>query len=754
MATHAVVVRPAAARRLAGVFFLAGSAAAAANAIAAGLSGGDVAPFVIAGACTALLGVCALLAPWDRWNERATLSLLPPGLAVLAFANYESEAPYVAGVFFVVIGMWIGLCHRRYTTVAFAPILALGFALPLYLAPHFGSLGIATVIVTFVSVFAGELLALLRGQLERAQHELLGARERRFGALVQGSSDTAIIFDGEGAITYASPGVQATFGYDPADIERMTVLEFMTNFVDQAPRSDWSTLLDETTVSAARDGVTETRVRHRDGHWIDVESIGQDRTADPDIRGFVYNIRDISVRKQLERRLHQQAYFDELTGLPNRVQCLARVARRLDAREPVSVLFLGLDGFKAINDSAGHAVGDELLREVATRLQNAIGKDAVLSRFGGDEFAIVVPTDDAKQAFSMAEELASSLMQPFRIGPRTISIAASFGVATDAGMGLTAENLVRAADTAMYVAKASATVQIARYEPAMREGLIARLKTETELRDAVDRREFVLHYQPIIDLKTGIPTGFEALIRWRHPRTGLLPPASFIDVAESSGLIVPIGRWVIEQACHDAKEWQRAGHTSLTVAINVSARQFQDPELIRDIRAALDHTELEPRLLKIEVTESVLVDDKQSALDRLEELSAIGVQLALDDFGTGYSSLSYLQALPFDILKVDKSFVDHITSRPRDLALIRTINQLGHDLNLKTLAEGIETAEQDDAVRMLGIDFGQGFLYARPFPLEALDGYLARFSWLRSPTSCPAVQIEPSGADLRVRGGR
>jgi len=299
---------------------------------------------------------------------------------------------------------------------------------------------------------------------------------------------------------------------------------------------------------------------------------------------------------------------------------------------------------------------------------------------------------------------------------------------------------VRAADTAMYVAKASPNQRPALYEPAMRERLVARLAIETDLREALDRREFVLHFQPIVDLSTGLPCAAEALVRWQHPTKGLLYPGVFIEIAETTGLIVALGRWVLDEACRRAAMWQRPGHP-VKVGVNVSARQFEDHDLLRDIRDALERHRLDPKLLKIEVTESVLAGDVDDTIARLDELRSIGVMLALDDFGTGYSSLSYLQRLPFDMLKIDKSFIDHI-DRPRDLAIARTINQLGHDLELTTLAEGIETAEQEQRVRDLGVDYVQGYYYARPLTTSALAAYLnEQFTGRRDPTGSSDLAV-------------
>jgi diguanylate cyclase (GGDEF)-like protein/PAS domain S-box-containing protein len=706
-------VGPALAGRLAGGVLLAGCLAAMSNAYLGPSS--RTAGSVVVAVALAALAVFGWFAPWERWGRRSTLFLLIPGLAFVGAVNHAGREPYLAGVYVVVIGAWIGLGHGRFVTLASAPVLALGFWLPLALA-HRPGLGFATVGVTVVTVTVGEALAYLRSRLERARHDLSDAKARRFTPLVQRASEVTIVSDADGGIRHLSPGAEETFGFTPEAFVGRSLTDFITNNVDLAAGDDWPSLLGRATA-------TETRVKHRDGQWIDVEVIGQDRTDDPDIHGFVLNIREIRAQKQLERRLQRQAYFDDLTGLPNRASFLRDLGARLAVQQEVSVLFIDLEGLEAINDTAGPDVGDVLLRLVADRLAGLFGEPAVVARFGGDEFAVSLPANDRDGAAALAADAVTVLGDPFRIGVRTFSVSANVGIAIADGEARSSEDLVRAADTAMYVAKNSAAEQIAVYEPAMRERLVARLAIETDLREAIDRREFVLYFQPIVDLTTGLPCAAEALVRWQHPTKGLVPPGVFIEIAETTGLVVPLGRWVIDDACRRAARWQRPGHP-VSVGVNVSARQFQDQDLLRDIRDALDRHGLDPKLLKIEVTESVLAGDLDATLARLDELHAIGVMLALDDFGTGYSSLSYLQQLPFDMLKIDKSFIDHIARRPRDQALARTINQLGHDLELVTLAEGIETAEQEQLIRELGVDFAQGYYYSRPLTASGLAAYL------------------------------
>ncbi len=684
-------------------------------------------------AAGAAAGTFALIAPWERWSVRAPLWLLVPGLASLSYASLLDPEPYVLTLSLVVIAVWSGLFQPRFTLLWLSPVLAATFYIPLRHSDRLDVPLVATAVVIGVAVVVGESIAVLRLRLDRAQQELLAGKERRTAALVQRSGDTVIVFDEAGLITYVSPAAALTFGYDPAEMEGQSVLEFMVDRVDQQQRPDWASLWTEAAVSTANEEVVQTRVRHADGHWVEVETIGQDHSADPDVRGFVYTIRDVSARRQLERKLEQQAFFDDLTGLPNRVQLVTHLTAELQRGTALAVLFIDLDGFKAINDSAGHDVGDELLRVVARRLQAALdGHGHLLARLGGDEFVVALPTSDPELADGTARRILDAVEDPIQLGPRTVAITASIGVAIDAA-GESAEDLIRAADTAMYVAKSNVMDRVAAYQPAMRIDLVRRLRTETELREAIESGQLRIHYQPLVTLATGRPHGAEALVRWQHPDRGLLGPVEFIDVAELSGLIVPLGRWVLEEACRTAADWQRLTDESKKVAVNVSPRQFLDARLVDDIADALDLSRLDPSLLKIEVTESVLVGDTDTALLRLRQIRDLGVVLALDDFGTGYSSLSYLQTFPFDVLKIDKSFVDHIESRPSDLALVRTINQLGHDLGLATLAEGVETEGQRRLLEEIGVDHGQGFHFARPLPADEIGHLFQQTSPLAHP---------------------
>ena len=707
-----------------------------------------------------LLGAAAMVMPWNRWGPRSTMVLLPAVLLLIGFGNYANPDPYTADIFFVVVAMWAGLCQGRGVTLAFAPLIAAAYWWPLSLRDPLPTLPIATVVVTAVSVMVGEALALMRSRLDEAQVRLIDSKERRFATLVQRSSDVTLIFDDHGVISYVSSAMYDTFGHRPEALLGFTLADFADTQVRGIDERTVRLLMDP--ASSQGDGedtfgeVVELDVRHADGHWVHVEAVAQDRYQDPDICGVVVHIRDVHERRLLEQELHRQAYHDDLTGLPNRTRFREEVAESLAAGAAPSVVFLDLDGFKAVNDTAGHAAGDELLQHVAERLVSAVGDEAVVARLGGDEFALLV--HDAELTDSVVGRALTSLNTPLQIGPSQVQVSASAGVATsarartvpdhpaapagraavDTTSRADAATLIRDADTAMYVAKSSRPTVAVHYRPEMREQLLARLNTESELRAGLERGEFVVHYQPKVHVRTGVVHGAEALVRWRHPELGLVGPSRFIDVAESSGMIVRLGAEVLEMACSDAASWQDVpGGARRSVSVNMSPRQFQEPGLVPLVRGALERSGLDPTLLTLEVTESLLMRDIDVVSATLQRLRDLGVSLALDDFGTGYSSLSYLQRLPFDMLKIDRSFLEHATTRPGDLSLVQTINRLGHDLGLRTLAEGIETPAQAQLVANIGCDLAQGYLYSAPVSLDEMNE-----RWTtRWPTPRSALQV-------------
>ncbi len=442
-------------------------------------------------------------------------------------------------------------------------------------------------------------------------------------------------------------------------------------------------------------------------------------------------VTDITSRKEAELGLRRLAHSDSLTGLANRLHLANRIDDAVEQlhvgpteSDGIALLLLDLDGFKAVNDSFGHALGDELLTMVARRLRGSLRPNDVGARLGGDEFAVLLEGVDHEQALAAAHRVLAAISTPFVLSRSTVAISASIGLvhATDAR---DSQDLMRDADVAMYRAKADGKSRVVSFERSMQDRVIGRLQLETELRRSVDQGDFVLHYQPLIDLDTLSVVGVEALIRWQHPTRGLLAPAEFIDVAEDTGLIVPIGRWVIDQATHDAAGWQVSSGLPLSIAVNLSPRQLHDPELVQCTAEALANAGLAPETLIIEITENLLLKDTELARARLAELRALGVKVAVDDFGTGYSSLAYLDQYPVDILKIDRSFVDPLGGNARSAALVRSIIDMASALDIDAIAEGVEDAGQLATLQSLGCRLAQGFFFARPRPAVDIAGLLA-----------------------------
>jgi diguanylate cyclase (GGDEF)-like protein/PAS domain S-box-containing protein len=559
----------------------------------------------------------------------------------------------------------------------------------------------------------------------------LSASEQRFHALVQHSSDVVTVVDSDAVVLYQSESVGRVFGYSAPALTGRT----LTKFLDPQSSARMAEALRAVAGRPYGSTVLELTVPHRDGRRRQAEMTVTNLLDDPSVGGLVLNTRDISERKELQDQLVHEAFHDALTQLANRAlfhEMAAEALQRHEQRNAVTVLFLDLDGFKEVNDSLGHAAGDQLLVQVADRLRTAVRAGDTVARFGGDEFAVLVESPSVLEAEAIAERVVAAMDQPFLLDERDIHIGASVGLACGGGdhtAAIGAEQLMRDADLAMYRAKSLGGGAWAAYDPQMHSGLVARLELEADLRHALQRDEISLHYQPTIDLADGQIVGFEALARWHHPTRGLVSPADFIPVAEATGLIVALGRWVLTEACRQAVAWGAGGDApSLKMAVNVSVRQFDRADLPAVVAAVLAETGMPAGQLCLEMTESVLMTDTEENLAQLMRLKALGVQLAIDDFGTGYSSLAYLRRFPVDTIKIDRSFVERLGEDGDESALARTIVQLGQSLGMSTVAEGIEQLGQLTALRRMGCELAQGFYFSRPVPATEAGQLLAESS--------------------------
>jgi diguanylate cyclase (GGDEF)-like protein/PAS domain S-box-containing protein len=541
-------------------------------------------------------------------------------------------------------------------------------------------------------------------------------------ATVTSSPAALVVLDNEARVQLWNPAAEEMFGWSATEV--------MGETAPHVPSERRASLYRTLERLAAGEHVIEDEIRSdRDGtpRYVTVSSAAV-RDTDGEVKGFLAVTQDISQRVEMENQLRQLAHSDPLTGLANRVLLTDRidaaVSRPTRGASQLALLLLDLDGFKAVNDSFGHATGDELLVAVAGRLASCLRSDDVAARLGGDEFAVLLETRDDEEAVRVAERVLATLSAPYSLSRGQTVVTASIGVAY-ATTDRSTQDLLRDADVAMYMAKAEGKNRMVVFQPAMQERVAARLQLETELRRAVELGQFVLHYQPIVNLETARIVGVEALVRWMHPERGLLLPAEFISVAEDTGLIVPLGAWVLTQACAQAAEWQSEdANRLLSIAINLSPRQLKDPQLLDVVSTALAAAGLSPNALTIEITEELLIDDDALTRMRLVQLRGLGIRVAVDDFGTGYSSLAYLREFPLDVLKVDRSFVSPLAEDTRAASLVRSIIELANALDMDTVAEGVETAEQARLLTEFGCRVAQGYFFAEPQPARGIERVL------------------------------
>jgi diguanylate cyclase (GGDEF)-like protein/PAS domain S-box-containing protein len=554
--------------------------------------------------------------------------------------------------------------------------------------------------------------------------EALALHEARFRALVQHSTDVMAVMAADTTITYVSPSITTQLGYEPEEIEGTSILDYIHPLDLPRVVGRFQRIIDR-----AEESLTlETRLRHKDGSWRHYELVHGALHDDPAVKGIVVNGRDVTERVEGEQRLERLAVEDPVTGLPNRALLLDRVGQHIraetGAREPLAAIVIDLDHFHLINDSHGHAFGDDVLIEVGRRLLSRCGPRDTAARLAADTFVVVRPgvsLPDVAEAF--ARRLLEAVASPMQVGTTTVTVTACAGIALDTGPYHLAEDLIGDADAAKYGAKASGPNAVELYVEAHRSQARERLQTEQELRHAIGSGQLRVHYQPVISLEDGGLSGVEALVRWQHPERGLVAPVTFVPLAEETGLIVPLGEFVLRDACRQAAAWARNG-IELQISVNLSPRQLYDRDFASTLSTVLEETGHPAERLTLEVTESVLVDDAVVVNRALDALTDLGVSLAIDDFGTGYSSLVSLRRLPVDTLKIDRSFVAGLGRDEEDEAIVDAVVHLGKALGLRIVAEGVETEEQRDLLRARGCDEVQGFLYQRPVPAEELGEWV------------------------------
>jgi diguanylate cyclase (GGDEF)-like protein/PAS domain S-box-containing protein len=587
---------------------------------------------------------------------------------------------------------------------------------------------------------SGEIRALtvafnrLTGRLREREDALIETM-RSYQLITENSTDLITKHRPDGTITFASPVSQSVLGFDPGALVGHSLLELVHPEDYEVVRVAMGV--------AVQDKSPPTvvyRARHVDQHYVWFETTlrlmqGSDGEETPEVLCIS---RDVSERKRMDDRLHDLARTDHLTNIPNRVLLAERFAGGLaQARREgslLAMLMVDVDRFKNINDSLGHGTGDALLKVVATRLRSCIRECDTLARWGGDEFAVLLPgLHDSDMAVAVAQRCLAAIKQPLMLEGLTLHVTASIGIRLSADSRPEAEMLLRDADVAMYRAKARGGDCLVVYTADMSEGAKSRLSMENALFHAIERDELLLHYQPLISARTGRLAGAEALIRWKHPERGLVSPGEFIPIAEETGLIGPIGEWVLRTACKQMKAWYAKGLPKIAVSVNVSSRQFRQESLASTVQAALAETGFDPKLLELELTESLLMDEVERSKTILAELKALGVSIALDDFGTGYSSLSYLKGFQLDTLKIDRAFTSELMTSETNASIVRATIGLAKGLHLRSVAEGVETRAQADFLARHGCDVLQGFLFARPMEPDAFLSFaLASHTYLLS----------------------
>jgi diguanylate cyclase (GGDEF)-like protein/PAS domain S-box-containing protein len=666
-------------------------------------------------------------------------------LCVMGFTQYVVNSGLVAAGVALKTGQPVWQTWRKYylwTSITyFVGAAAAGLIVKLIEVAGFAAFIAAAPIITVVYLTYQTYLSNIES-VERHVAALQESEERFRSAFDYAAIGMALVSN-EGRWLQVNRSLCEILGYTEAELLGMS-------FQDVTHPDDRSAVLERVEQLLAGKIAayqTEKRYLHRDGHevWM---FLNVSRVGDAEARSarLIFQMQDITNRKRAEEQLLHDALHDTLTGLPNRALFTDRLkltlarAKRLGAHQ-FAVLFLDLDRFKVINDSLGHMIGDQLLVGIARRLETCLRPGDTVARLGGDEFTILLEDiEDVQVAVAVAKRVEKELSLPFNLGGHEVFTTVSIGIAPSTTGYERPDDILRDADTAMYRAKSLGKSRHEVFNPAMHTNAVNLLHLETDLRRALERQEFAVHYQPIVSLETGRVEGFEALLRWRHARHGMISPAEFIPVAEETGLILPIGQWALQEACRQLREWQEQfPHArELYVSVNLSGRQFSNPELPEQIAHALRTTELEPRSMKLEITESVVMENIETAIEMLDQLRSLGVESSIDDFGTGYSSLSYLHRFSSSTLKVDRSFVSRMTQHNENVEIVRTILLLARNLGMKVIAEGVETEDQLALLRALSCDSAQGYLFYKPANATNITNLLSDTQG--RPLAAPAAQ--------------
>jgi diguanylate cyclase (GGDEF)-like protein/PAS domain S-box-containing protein len=567
------------------------------------------------------------------------------------------------------------------------------------------------------------------------------AAERRYRALVQHSNECILVVDEQLRVVQASDAVERIFGVSPEVASSAPIGAGMDDEHREALMGAYREVLAHPEALQR----VEVLAPHADGEPRWIEAVLSNQLHDPAVRGVVVNFWDVSDRHRLEDRLRSLAMHDPLTGLPNRSLLFERLERAVDGlrghgtRHSVGLLFIDLDHFKVVNDTLGHALGDDILKEVADRLAAVVRPGDTVARFGGDEFVVLCERlDDPGDAVVIAHRIDVALRRPLRVDDREFELGVSIGISYADPEAVDPLAVLQDADAAMYRAKSEGRGHWVIFDERLREEAARRQRTETALRSTRDGRELEVHYQPVVSLASGRITGVEALVRWRRDGR-LVPPSEFVPIAEDTGLIVPMGAWVMRTASRQVAQWQQLpGHEDLSLAVNVSARQLEHPHFTPLVSEVLNGSSLRRGTLWLEITESLLLEDLNTATEHLERLARMGARLALDDFGTGYSSLSYLRRFPVESVKLDRSFVAGIGADAEDSAIVTAVVELAQALGKRCVAEGIETEQQYALLRDLGCDYGQGYLMSRPVPADELRELLEP-----PPVTAPTRAVPP-----------